>query len=134
VEGVTARCVEIGRRGKVRGSIKADRVVIGRDAHAEDIYGKQVLLRRGAQAENVYGENITIESNCHICGEVQYTGELRMNEHVTLAKEPQKVDAYKPTCYIGQRTAKSRCVQANNFANTCCSYRKEALSILRNRE
>ena len=92
VEGVTARCVEIGRRGKVRGPIKADRVVIGRDAHAEDIYGKQVLLRRGAQAENVYGENITIESGCHICGEVQYTRELRMDEHVSLAKEPQKVD------------------------------------------
>ena len=58
----------------------------------EDVYGKKVLLRRGAHAENVYGEDITIESNCHISGEVQYTGELRMNEHVSLAKEPHKVD------------------------------------------
>jgi len=92
VEGVTARFVEIGRRGKILGPIKADQVIIGRDAHAEDIYGKKVLLRSGAHAENIYCESITIESNCHINGEVQYTSELRMNEHVSLAKAPQKVD------------------------------------------
>jgi cytoskeletal protein CcmA (bactofilin family) len=91
-EGVTAHLVEIGRRGKVRGPIKADQVIIGRDAHAENIYGKKIQLRSGAHAENVYGENITIESNCHISGEVQYTGELRMNENVSLGKTPQRVD------------------------------------------
>jgi cytoskeletal protein CcmA (bactofilin family) len=72
VEGVTAHFVKIGRRGKVRGPIKADQGIIGRDAHAE----------------NVYGETIIIESYCHISGEVQYTGELRMNEHVSLVKAP----------------------------------------------
>jgi len=92
VEGAVAHFVEIGRRGKVRGPIKADRVVIGRDAHAEDINGKKVLLRSGVHAENVYGENITIESNCHISGEVRYTGELKINENVSLAKPPRKVD------------------------------------------
>ena len=92
VEGVTAQSVEIGRRGKVLGPIKADQVVINRDAHAEDIYGKKILLRNGAHAGNVYGENITIESNCHVSGEVHYTGELRISDHVSLDKEPQKVD------------------------------------------
>jgi len=92
VEGVTAQFVEIGRRGKVLGPIRANQVIIGRDAHAEEIYGKKILLRTGAHAENVYGENITIESHCHIIGEVQYTGELRINSHVSLAKEPEKVD------------------------------------------
>ncbi len=92
VEGVTAGFVEIGKRGKIRGPVRADQVVISRDAHAEDIYGKKVLLGKGVHAENIYGENIVIESHCHISGEVQYTGELRMNEHVSLAKKPQKVD------------------------------------------
>ncbi len=88
VEGVTAHFVKIGRRGKVRGPIKADQVIIGRDAYAEDGYEKKILLRSGAHAENVYGETIIIESYCHISGEVQYTGELRMNEHVSLVKAP----------------------------------------------
>ena len=92
VDGVTARFIEIGKRGEVRGPIRADQVIIGREAHAENIYGKKILLRSGAHAENIYGENITIESNCQISGEVQYTIELRMNEHVSLAKAPQKVD------------------------------------------
>ena len=72
--------------------MKADQVIIGQEAHAENIYGKKIFLRSGAHAENIYGENITIESNCQISGEVQYTNELRMNEHVSLVKAPQKVD------------------------------------------
>ena len=91
VDGVTARFIEIGKRGEVRGPIKADQVIIGREAHAENIYGKKIFLRSGAHAENVYGENITSESNCQISGEVQYTIELRMSEHASLAKAPQKV-------------------------------------------
>lgn len=92
VRGVYARFFEIGRRGNVRGHIKAQQVIIGRGAYAEDIYGEQVVLRRGGQAQNVYGKEVIIESNCRISGEVQYTDELRINDHVSLGKTPQKVD------------------------------------------
>jgi predicted acyltransferase (DUF342 family) len=93
VEGTTARLVEIGRKGEVRGSLRAEDVVIGEEAHVESIYGKRILLRSGTYAENVYGENITIESHCRISGEVQFTDKLRLGEHVSLAKSPQKVDS-----------------------------------------
>jgi cytoskeletal protein CcmA (bactofilin family) len=92
VEGTTASFIEIGRRGEVRGPIKADQVIIDKEAHVENIYGGKVLLRSGAYAENIYGESIIIESDCQISGEVQYTNELRMGEHVSLAKSPKKVD------------------------------------------
>jgi predicted acyltransferase (DUF342 family) len=92
VEGATARFVEIGRGGEVRGPIKANQVIIGKEARVGNIYGGKVLLRSGAQAENIYGESITIESHCQISGEVKYTNELRMGEHVSLAKSPEKLD------------------------------------------
>jgi hypothetical protein len=65
---------------------------MGRDSHTGGNFGIQVVARSGSHAENFYGENITIESNCQISGALQYTGGLRMNEHVSLVKTPQKVD------------------------------------------
>jgi len=41
----------------------------------------------------VYGESVTIESHCRINGEVRYTGDLRIGDHVSLAKEPKKTDS-----------------------------------------
>jgi len=90
--GVTARTVEIGRRGEVHGPIKADKVFIERDAHAENVYGKEILLRTGASANDIFGQRVTIESYCHVTGEVQYTEELRVGEKVSLSKQPQKVE------------------------------------------
>lgn len=92
VEGTIAHFVGIGKRGEVRGPIRADQVSIGKEARVEDIFGKRILLRSGVQAENVYGESITVESNCYINGVVQYTNELRKGDNVLLAKPPQKVD------------------------------------------
>ena len=91
-DGVTARIVEIGRRGEVHGPIRADKVIIDRDAHAENVYGREILLRTGAIADNIYGQRITIESHCDVSGEVQYTDELRVEEKASLSKQPQKVD------------------------------------------
>jgi len=68
-------------------------VVVGKDARVENVYGKDIILRSGAYAENIYGENVTLEPHCHVSREVQYTGELRINEKVVLSKKPQKVDA-----------------------------------------
>jgi cytoskeletal protein CcmA (bactofilin family) len=93
VEGTFAQSVELGRRGEVKGSLKAERIIIGKEAHAESIYGKEIFLRSGAHAENVYGENIFVESHCQISGEVQYTNSLNIGEHVSLAKPPRKVEA-----------------------------------------
>ena len=91
-QGLTAAFIEIGRRGEVRGDLKADEVIIGKDAQAENVFGKRILLRRGASVANVYGEEITIESDCNIAGEIQYTHELRADAHVSMAKTPVKVD------------------------------------------
>jgi cytoskeletal protein CcmA (bactofilin family) len=91
-EGVKARIIEIGKRGEAHGPLRADEVLVGRDAHVETVSGREVILRTGASAENVYGESVTIESHCHIHGEVQYTGELRLGEKVSLTKTPVKVD------------------------------------------
>lgn len=92
VDGLTARFIEIGRKGEVRGLIKAGQIIIGKEARVESVYGRKILLRSGAYAENIYGESIAIESNCQISGEVQYTIELRTGEHVSFAKAPQKVE------------------------------------------
>jgi predicted acyltransferase (DUF342 family) len=92
VEGVSGRVVEIGRRGEVRGPMRADQIIIGKEARAGSIYGREVLMESGAQAENVYGESVTIESHCQIRGEVQYTNELRVGDNVSLAKTPTRVD------------------------------------------
>jgi cytoskeletal protein CcmA (bactofilin family) len=91
-EGVTARFIEIGKRGEAHGPLRADEVIVGKDAHVETVWGKEIVLRTGANAENVYGESVTIESHCHIHGEVQYTRELRLGENVSLTKAPEKVD------------------------------------------
>jgi carbonic anhydrase/acetyltransferase-like protein (isoleucine patch superfamily) len=37
-------------------------------------------------------EDVTIEDNCHVHGEVQYTRELRVSQNASLAKAPMKVD------------------------------------------
>jgi UDP-3-O-[3-hydroxymyristoyl] glucosamine N-acyltransferase len=34
---------------------------------------------------------VEIESDCSIDGEVKYTNEIRMGDHVSLAKQPEKV-------------------------------------------
>jgi len=90
-EGTTAAFVEIGNRGEIRGPVRADEIVIGKDAHVDDVHGRRVVLRTGAQASNVYGEDITIESHCDVSGEVQYTNELRMGSDIRVARQPQKV-------------------------------------------
>jgi cytoskeletal protein CcmA (bactofilin family) len=92
LEGVTGHLIEIRRRGEVRGSLRGDHIIIGRQATAEDIYGKTIELKRGAYARNVYGEIIIIESDCHINGKIQYTNQLKANEHISFAKPPQKVE------------------------------------------
>jgi cytoskeletal protein CcmA (bactofilin family) len=92
-EGAIGRYVEIGRRGRVQGPIRADKVVIGKDARVESIYGKRILLETGAEAQDVYGESITIESHCRINGEVSYTNDLRLDRNISLAKEPKKVES-----------------------------------------
>jgi cytoskeletal protein CcmA (bactofilin family) len=91
-QGVAAQSIEIGKRGDARGPLKAEEVIIGRDAHVESVYGKRIVLESGAHAENIYGEDITIESHCQISGEAQYTHELRLEERASLANEPRKVD------------------------------------------
>ncbi|MDH5447755.1 MAG: hypothetical protein OEY24_01215 [Candidatus Bathyarchaeota archaeon] len=92
VEGVSASYVRIGRRGKVRGPMKADEAVVSRRAQVEDVYAKIITLERDAKARNLYGERIRLESGCNVYGEVQYTESLETERGVTFAKTPQKVD------------------------------------------
>jgi cytoskeletal protein CcmA (bactofilin family) len=84
--------VEIGRRGAVRGFIKADEVIIHEKANVDDVYAATITLERGASARNLYGESITVESDCRIYGEVQYTAGLDADRSVTFDKPPRHVD------------------------------------------
>lgn len=90
VEGASASFIEIGRKGEIKGPIRANEIIIGKDAHVEDIHGKRILLKSGAQAQNVYGESVTIEPHCYVSGEINYTSELRIAE-ATLPRTPRKV-------------------------------------------
>jgi predicted acyltransferase (DUF342 family) len=91
-EGATARLIEIGSNGEVRGSLKGDIIMVGRNARVENVFGKEIHLHTGATATNVYGEKVIVEPHCQIHGEVQYTGELRVSESVSLASPPRKVN------------------------------------------
>jgi cytoskeletal protein CcmA (bactofilin family) len=91
VEGTRGSFVEIGRRGEVRGLIKADEVVIEERARVEDIYANRIVLEEEARARNLYGARIRLESDCHVYGEVQYTESLETEHGVTFANQPQKV-------------------------------------------
>jgi cytoskeletal protein CcmA (bactofilin family) len=95
-QGVHARSVEIGNRGTIQGPVRAEEIIIGKGASAENLYGKRILLKNGAAAENVYGECVTVESHCRINGEVQYTTELREDNHVTYGNPPRKVSTLPP--------------------------------------
>lgn len=90
--GAAAHFVEIAKRGTVRGLIKADSVIVGKEASVEDISGKEIYLKSGATAENIYGELIKIDPYCRIHGDLHYTRELKIGENVSLTKVPQKVD------------------------------------------
>ena len=76
----------------MRGDLRAEEIVIGRDAIVGNVYGRRVLLRSGASANSMYGEEITVEPDCRVNGEIRYTRDLRVAEGASLANAPQKVD------------------------------------------
>jgi len=92
VDGVHATQVRIGRRGEVKGPIKADKAVISANARVEDVSAKKIVLERDVRAGNLYGERIELESGCHINGAVQYTKNLETGRGIIFAKTPEKVD------------------------------------------
>jgi cytoskeletal protein CcmA (bactofilin family) len=91
-DGVHARYVEIGRRGKVDGPIYADEVLIRERATVVDIHAKLIEMERKAQARNLYGERIRLESGCQISGEILYRESLESEDGVKFAKPPEKVE------------------------------------------
>jgi len=88
---VHASYVEIGRRGRVKGLIKAEEVVVGRGAEVEDIDAKRIVLERDVRAGSLRGETIRLEPGCRVSGEVHYTRELDAARDVSFAKNPEKV-------------------------------------------
>ena len=92
VDGVYATHVEIGKRGEVKGLVKAKEALISRGAKVEDVHASIITLERGAKARNLYGERIRLEPNCHVYGEVQYTESFETERGSSLAKAPLKVD------------------------------------------
>jgi cytoskeletal protein CcmA (bactofilin family) len=90
--GVAVGSLEIGRRSEVKGPIRANEVIIGDRASVEDIHAKNIFVGERTRARNLYGENITIESGCHVSGEVYYTESLRTERNVFFAKTPNKVN------------------------------------------
>ncbi|MFQ6064869.1 MAG: hypothetical protein ACE5L6_05270, partial [Candidatus Bathyarchaeia archaeon] len=94
--GVKASSIEIGRRGRVIGTIRADEVLISRGAGVEDVYAGKITMERNAQARNLYGERIYVESGCRVEGEVQYTTSLEAEKSVYFMRTPIEVEKLPP--------------------------------------
>ena len=92
VVGVNASFIEIGRRGKVTGPVRANEVLIGERARVEDVYSDEITMAEEAQARNLYGQRIRVESGCRIEGEVRFTQSLESEKGVFYAKPPVRVD------------------------------------------
>lgn len=90
--GTKAKLFEIGRRGKVIGTLVAERVKAYEDAELEDIYAELLVMGRGSSARNVYVRRAVLESGCKISGEFMYTEELELGERLRLKSEPIKVE------------------------------------------
>ena len=89
--GVAAGSLEVGRRSEVKGSIRANEVIIGDGASVEDIHAKNIFVGRTSRARNLYGERITIESGCQVSGDVYYSESLQAEKNVFFARTPHKV-------------------------------------------
>jgi len=92
VVGVNASFVEIGRRGKVTGPIRANEVLVGERACVEDVYADEITMEMNAEARNLYGKRIRVESGCRIGGEVRFIESLESEKGVFYSKPPVKVE------------------------------------------
>ncbi|RLI08950.1 hypothetical protein DRO32_01575 [Candidatus Bathyarchaeota archaeon] len=92
IQGVRADYVEIGRRGRIEGPVRARRVRVRELARAEDIWADEITLEEEARARNLYGRRIYIECDCVVTGEVKYVDELVVEEGARLLSPPEKVE------------------------------------------
>jgi len=53
-------------------------------------------MEERSKARNVYAKNIYLERGCRIAGEIKYTEELRKEEDVHFAREPEKTERLPP--------------------------------------
>ncbi|NIO36879.1 hypothetical protein GTO27_04150, partial [Candidatus Bathyarchaeota archaeon] len=92
VKGVKAARVEIGRRGRIRGPVVANEVLLRERAEADDIYADSLTMEERSRARNVYAKRVFLERGCRITGELQYTEEMKKEEGIQFAEEPRKTD------------------------------------------
>ena len=90
-EGAEADYIEIGRKGRVKGPLRARRVTVGEKARVEDVWAEEITLEEGARARNLYGIRIYVERDCVVLGDVKYVEEFVAEEGARFLKAPEKV-------------------------------------------
>lgn len=91
-KGTKADRFEIGKRGRIRGPLVAERVKIGDKAEADDIYAGELQMGDDASARNIYAKRAILGSDCRVSGELLYVEELRVGEDLRSQSEPKKVE------------------------------------------
>jgi cytoskeletal protein CcmA (bactofilin family) len=93
---IVAETVEVGESGpSVAGFLWGQRLRIqAATSRVEDVHASKVVIGAGSRAGRIFGETIDLKSGCDV-GEVTYTGELRVADHVKIAHPVKKVDKLK---------------------------------------
>ncbi len=91
-KGTKAKRFEIGRGGKVKGSIVADEAKIGRGAEVEDVYAGKLEMEEDSSANNVYVREARLGSDSKILGELLYTGTFELGENAMVRSGPTKAE------------------------------------------
>lgn len=91
-KGLKAKTFEIGIGGKVIGPVVAERVKIGREASAEDIYADWLELGEGSSARNIYVREAYLKHGCRVIGELLYVRKLETEREIRTYSTPRKVE------------------------------------------
>ena len=90
---IKAKQVDIGKRGRIRGTLEADRVTLKPRVRAGTIYANEIEMQEKSKAKNVFADIIFMEYGANVSGKLQYTESFEAEEGVKAKKKAEKVKA-----------------------------------------
>jgi hypothetical protein len=93
---IIGESVEVGGSGpSVSAFVWGQRLRLqGATSQVEDIYASRVVIGAGSRAGRIFAETIDLGSGCDV-DEVTYVSELKVADHVKIARTVRKVDKLK---------------------------------------
>lgn len=88
-----AKHVEVGKKGRIRGTVEADRVILKPRVRAGTIYANEIEMQENSKAKNVFADIIFMEYKANVSGKLQYTESFDCEEGVKAKKKAKKVKA-----------------------------------------